>query len=155
MPIIFSCFFVLALTITIWLKQPNNTSSKTDIFVAEESADNALTITKPKIKKEDNIKYETPPSNSLENNKIATEETIAFEDIDIEEELALLSLSEESLIEEPEYEIFTGNSSYTGDDTEDNDAGNSGFEDDFPEANYAYDDHSAEAYTTYTESYGD
>ncbi len=53
------------------------------------------------------------------------------------------------------YEIFEGNSKYTGDDTTDNDAGNKGFEDDFPEAKYAYDDHSAEGYSNYTESYAE
>ena len=42
---------------------------------------------------------------------------------------------------------------YTGDDTEDNDAGNEGFEDDFPDAVFAYDDHAAEGYVNYTESY--
>jgi len=46
-------------------------------------------------------------------------------------------------------------SEYTGDDTEDNDAGNEGFEDDFPDAAFAYDDHSAEGYVNYTESYAD
>lgn len=51
--------------------------------------------------------------------------------------------------------LFEGNSDYTGDDTEDNDAGNAGFEDDFPDQKYAYDDHSAEAYSNYTETYSE
>lgn len=152
-PVILSCFFIFTLAITIWLKQPNNISNDTDIVTDKYPTKRNLSITKSTIKRQDNVRNEIATSKKLENKKSITEEAIIFEDI--EGELELLSLSEEAFSAEPEYEIFTGNSNYTGDDTEDNDAGNLGFEDDFPEQNYAYDDHSAEAYTTYTESYGD
>lgn len=86
-----------------------------------------------------------------DNDVIAIEESIVEQDIEAEiVEVKTVDVENEI---NPEYEIFEGNSDYTGDDTTDNDAGNAGFEDDFPEAKYAYDDHSAEAYTTYTESF--
>lgn len=46
--------------------------------------------------------------------------------------------------------VFQGNSNITDDDTEDNDAGNDGFPDDFSNANF---DHYAEAYSHYSETY--
>lgn len=64
------------------------------------------------------------------------------------------STQEEAHTKTPERSIFQGNSRYTGDDTEDNDAGNAGFEDDFPDANnLPHGSDFAEAYSEYSETH--
>lgn len=153
---------ISAATVTAVLLAPDRK------IIHEELAANE-SIAEPQENHNINQRGEIAPQNNTTDSHLMDNQTNANEEDVTDEVLALIALAREvdplegdplenatlkgkANIETP---LFTGNSNYTGDDTEDNDAGNAGFKDDFPEAKYAYDDHSAEAYGNYTESWAD
>jgi len=139
----------------IWLKNPHRQANENLTLKKQVS------VTTNTSKQTDHSKNEifsrpikTNNNSRKEVKKIDNQSQVLTEEISMDNEKGTDTPQEVTELFE-DSNIFTGNSEYTGDDTEDNDAGNAGFEDDFPEAAFAYDNHAAEGYNNYTESYKD